>query len=339
MMSACKQASRLLFVPSYIANINFYRLIHRYACQHFTGKEQDDNTLISSSSTGKFMTTAFKSCSGSYKDLFIGNPTIFARIATSIERWQALRTLTRSFVGRSTSEIIDRCARNGITWDYNSLSLDEQIALRKNHLGGVGTLDEDGLDTITRSVLFEMAQTHEREAEERCKTEIDPTVQAKIKEVNSEIQERSSALGIMDVRGKTVKLAEISDIDPGVRVVYRCPGGDLLEKVVDRLFKRFKQNISAAISKAERRQCIADLYQMLEWAHPFPDGQGRTDLIMLKTLLVAYGLTPAILDEPYMSTFCSLNDWDAYLAGGMEKWKVEFASKKLTLSKKPTKGK
>ena len=330
MMSACEKASRFIFAPSRIRNVTLYRIIHRSACQHFTGKSKEDHTLISSSYTGEFMAIPFKSCSGGYEDLFIGNPTTFTSVATMTQRWLTLESLISSFAGSSISEVIDMCARNAMTWDYNSLSLDQQIAVRQRYLTEKEVFDERALNTITRKVLFARVQTLHREAEKRWKTEIDPIVRAKIKEVNSEIQERSSALGVMETGGKLVNLAHILNDGLGVRVVYTCPGGGLLEEVVIRIFNRFEQNISTATSKAERRRCIADLYQMLEWAHPFPDGQGRTDLIMLKALLVTYGLTPAILDEPYMSTFCSLNQWDAYLARGMEKWKVEFASKKVT---------
>ena len=65
---------------------------------------------------------------------------------------------------------------------------------------------------------------------------------------------------------------------------------------------------------------IADLYQKLEWLHPFPDGQGRTDLIMLGMLLSKHGFCPAILDEPYVSSFAPLAEWVNYLKEGMKKW-------------------
>ena len=68
---------------------------------------------------------------------------------------------------------------------------------------------------------------------------------------------------------------------------------------------------------------IAHLYQDLEWFHPFPDGQGRTDLILLAKLLSENGFTPAILNDPYMSSFSSGEDRIAYLEEVMEKWQKE----------------
>jgi fido (protein-threonine AMPylation protein) len=70
----------------------------------------------------------------------------------------------------------------------------------------------------------------------------------------------------------------------------------------------------------EKLTAIAHLYQMLDWQHPFIDGQGRTDLVLLSKLLTEQGFTPAILDEPYFSSYSSLSDWKAYLIQSMQRW-------------------
>ncbi len=62
---------------------------------------------------------------------------------------------------------------------------------------------------------------------------------------------------------------------------------------------------------------IAQLYAELEWAHPWIDGQGRTDLIMLNGLLCLEGLNPCILWEPYFSTSNGILDWINYLKIGI----------------------
>jgi hypothetical protein len=328
-MSACEKASKLIFNPSIVPHITLYKIIHRNACQHFTGKDQEDNTLIPGSSAGQFRMLPEKGCSGNYQDLFIGDPSTFSSVATGSERWLALRTLTRSFTGTPTSEVIAMCASNGIVWDYDSLTPEEKASIRKECLEYTDVFDEQSINRITRRELFKIAQMQEREAEKRWKIEIGPTVQAKIKELNAEIKKRSAALDITDTNKNPVNLAYIFECDGKVIIRYTCRP-KLYHEVVNALFTQFQQAISVSISKAERRRCIADLYQMLEWVHPFPDGQGRTDLIMLKALLVTYGLTPAILDEPYMASFCSLNTWDAYLASSMKKWIVEFTNKKAT---------
>lgn len=69
---------------------------------------------------------------------------------------------------------------------------------------------------------------------------------------------------------------------------------------------------------------IAELFQNLEWLHPFFDGQGRTDLVLLAKLLTENGFNPCILYSPYFSTFEPLDDWIAYLKEGIENWKIEF---------------
>lgn len=70
-------------------------------------------------------------------------------------------------------------------------------------------------------------------------------------------------------------------------------------------------------------KCIAELFQNLEWLHPFFDGQGRTDLVLLAKLLTENGFNPSILYNPYYSTFEPLEKWISYLKEGIEAWKVE----------------
>lgn len=69
---------------------------------------------------------------------------------------------------------------------------------------------------------------------------------------------------------------------------------------------------------------IAELFQNLEWLHPFFDGQGRTDLVLLSKLLTENGFNPAILYQPYLSTFEPLEKWIDYLENGIEAWKKEL---------------
>jgi hypothetical protein len=83
-----------------------------------------------------------------------------------------------------------------------------------------------------------------------------------------------------------------------------------------------------ASTREEKLRLIANLFQMLEWLHPFIDGQGRTDLILLAKELCRHGFNPAILDEPFFSTVSTLDDWVAYLERGMEKWRQQEAALK-----------
>ncbi len=68
---------------------------------------------------------------------------------------------------------------------------------------------------------------------------------------------------------------------------------------------------------------IAQLYEELEWAHPWIDGQGRTDLILLNGLLCREGFHPIILKEPYFSSGHSLELWIEYLKQGLNAYELE----------------
>ena len=45
----------------------------------------------------------------------------------------------------------------------------------------------------------------------------------------------------------------------------------------------------------KKLKILLKLIQDLEWTHPFPDGQGRTDLVLLSKLLCDQGFHPSIL--------------------------------------------
>jgi hypothetical protein len=100
------------------------------------------------------------------------------------------------------------------------------------------------------------------------------------------------------------------------------------EEFIPALFSQYNKKIQNCSNRDEKIATIADLYQMLEWTHPFFDGQGRTDLIVLATELVKHELSPAILEEPYSSSFCSLPNWTQYLKKGIEKWEKKRAETK-----------
>lgn len=73
---------------------------------------------------------------------------------------------------------------------------------------------------------------------------------------------------------------------------------------------------------------IGQLFAELEWAHPWIDGQGRTDLISLNGLHAREGLHPCILEEPYYSTNNLENEWVEYLKEGLAKFEELKAEKR-----------
>jgi len=142
---------------------------------------------------------------------------------------------------------------------------------------------------------------------------------ARIKRVNSYIAKRSKKLGA------SAPIATLKQNDRGdkVLVTYHVDNRES-QAIITRLFDQFKEGVHAATSSDEKIRRIADLYQVLEWLHPFRDGQGRTDLTLLAKELAANGFTPAILRWPYFSTYHHLDDWVIYLKQGMERWQEEF---------------
>ena len=154
-----------------------------------------------------------------------------------------------------------------------------------------------------------------REAEKSLKKW---SVDQHIKEINEHIAKRSEALGASG----TIAILVRSDNE--VVVKYKTKPSEN-EAIVRNAIAEFRTNISRAHSYQDRLKCVGILYQTLEWIHGFMDGQGRSDLIVLNTLLVQHGLTPVILDDPYFSSISTEKDWIKYLEAGGERWKKRFS--------------
>lgn len=101
-----------------------------------------------------------------------------------------------------------------------------------------------------------------------------------------------------------------------------------IEEALAQLLTTFKEKMttledSTQPDREATLRLIASLFQKLEWLHPFKDGQGRTDLVFLNYLLVRYGFTPAILEETYLASIVTLDDWVQHLKEGMARWQEE----------------
>lgn len=120
-----------------------------------------------------------------------------------------------------------------------------------------------------------------------------------------------------------------------IRVYYLNNSPMEIENTINKLFELYQKKIDEinnqlAVSnnqekneelKEEKLKTIANLYQCLEWVHPFLDGQGRTDLVLLAMLLAKEGFNPAVLTKPYTSTTALLPEWKIYLNQGINLWK------------------
>jgi len=143
----------------------------------------------------------------------------------------------------------------------------------------------------------------------------------KIEEINEYIAKRSFEVGASN----TIAVISKNDSETNLKISYYCDTSEM-PAVVENVFNEFEANIAKAQTRDDKIRCIADLYQMLEWIHPFPDGQGRTDLVLLAALLSKHGINPSILMEPYVSTFCSIEDWTEYLKKGIIMWQDKYLS-------------
>lgn len=123
--------------------------------------------------------------------------------------------------------------------------------------------------------------------------------------------------------------------DSYLEIVYTHFSDDELESATAILFDRFNQKARRLQEQTNNltpdkeqyktaiRKTIAKLFQRLEWLHPYPDGQGRTDLILQAKLCTDYGLHPPILLMPYDSSVFTLDEWNARLLIGLGNWQME----------------
>jgi len=124
--------------------------------------------------------------------------------------------------------------------------------------------------------------------------------------------------------------------EPAVNIQYNYQNPNEIEEIVNTLINQYNDKINKLPSPYDQRnteenelaiRSIAELFQNLEWLHPFFDGQGRTDLILLAKLLSENGFNPSILYQPYFSTFEPIENWISYLKEGIEAWKKESIDK------------
>jgi hypothetical protein len=149
--------------------------------------------------------------------------------------------------------------------------------------------------------------------QKRYENEILPGADKAIDEMNKYLKEQHVA--------HFVRFERYGDL------IYIKYGSALTQIVsdVEKAFKAFDTEIARAKTSDDKIIAIARLFQIVEWRHPFPDGQTRTDFILLNKLLCQHGFNPAILKYPFASSFSTLEGWVDYLKEGMEKWQVAFA--------------
>ena len=161
----------------------------------------------------------------------------------------------------------------------------------------------------------------------------------KTQELECYVAETCKRLGVQ-------KFVTIHKLDSVITVHYDCISPEEHERIVQKLFDCYNleiQKINGVLSmlknglkEEEIQQAIEDkvsviagLFQLLEWLHPFFDGQGRTDLVLQAMLLAQEGANPPVLKNPYFSTWALFPDWKECLLKGIEVWKAEKTAKKV----------
>ncbi|MBS0605091.1 MAG: hypothetical protein JSS60_08690 [Verrucomicrobia bacterium] len=93
-----------------------------------------------------------------------------------------------------------------------------------------------------------------------------------------------------------------------------------VRQIFDKFLREFYIEVESAPTPDAKLTAIARLNKRLELLHPPRDGSGRTNTAFINKVLVDYGFTPSILDQPFVSSTYGLTRWTQYVKDGMAKW-------------------
>ncbi len=270
-------------------SLEFYRDLHKEACAHFQGKE--NRTRMQSGEAGRFRYS----------------------IGRSIKCTFQVETMLKVF---GVQNIRKRLIR-------------QYCFLRKNYGDEIVKIcaDETTLKENKWYVEFTITAAQAQE--------IENLIQKKFQTLGETLNEWAKDPVIKNAVPRITLIEDKLRIDYSRAELERNNFYVVISKLFD-AFNRTLSEVNEELNNASSNEqekidslverklvLIANLYQNLEWVHPYPDGQGRTDLLLLGKLLSENGFTPAILHDPYMSSFSSREDWLAYLKKGMQKWDEE----------------
>jgi hypothetical protein len=294
----------------------FYKELHKKLCAHFKGLE--NNTLMPATQAGE------------YRNMSLQHEYDIKTISPEAKMHYALLALNEFNSIWYSEEQVQRIKEFDNLMQYSEKQM-ELIEKRlekfcpnldpsRSNQNGVNTSmssRETGMDPFPLSSSdFKswVAAWRDQWAKKI------PTLQEYIKNISKEMS--------------IPALCSINLTGDKVTINYTC-NFDEIAQAVPRLFDRYNQKIDGINAKLKnaytdeqiqeyRRgkiSAIAEFFQLLEWLHPFPDGQGRTDLVLLAKILTDQGFNPPILEEPYFSSREPLIEWENYLSKGMELWK------------------
>lgn len=292
-------------------SVQFYKDLHKILCAHFKGKEND--TEMDASLAGNFRDTHTRAC----YDLQTHNEE--AR-----ENYLILNLHRMCFEENASDEA------------YYTTSSDTNFFLLEGEIKKFGRHHGCSAEWVEKKIhywknLTGISETLQKECERSTKwvESYKKDWKTKIDELNSYLSITCKSIGVKKIASFRIIEDTISNI---LNVDYSKLTAEEYQQVIQILFDNYNSKIDEINSNPQKFhtnnsqmdakiEAVAHLFQMLEWLHPFQDGQGRTDLVVQAKLLCEVGSNPAILNEPYVSTYSQLSEWLKSLSIGIEEWK------------------
>lgn len=306
--------------------VSFYKGLHQGLCSHFKGEE--NNTEISADRTGVF------------RDRDISSRFSITNI--SEEAWK--NYLVLEIYARSISEKTALSNEEFLSVCYECLK-ERSLQINPEWIKH-WKLEWEGEKNVRQKIYSQFTASKEWVA----KWEEDWN--KRIEEINSYVSDLCLSMNVCAFvsisKAEQELLLEYNGLFSSEfeKLVQMASGSlnenpEKIDKIVQVLFDRYNQKIGEINLKLagivikdqekqlleEKIEAIAELFQLLEWLHPFLDGQGRVDLVLQAKLLSEEGIVPAILEQPYFSSYSLLPEWKKYLLHGIECWKIKQNSR------------
>lgn len=318
-------------------SLDLYKAIHAHACSHFaTSRPYEESGVIENSANNTYRTIQIRATYG----IFDYQP-IFHEMQQSM-----VLSDMRNTVAEAKCALDDEEARALIA----NLSL--EVTGYYRHIASKPAADRKSLQKRAESALHEAKKLLESLSHPNIPDDPKAICSAlykkeeefrpKIYQLAESYVEKMNKYFEIITFGLSLTLPFVQCVFRTARTFYiiyppSTPSRQehISQKIIDqfnwsllRLQKKTCTALQAGAPHALRKQkyqdkvcrLIADLFAQLEWAHPWTDGQGRTDLVVLNGLLCQEGLHPAILESPYYSSGCPLDQWLTYLKAGLKKW-------------------
>lgn len=291
-------------------NVEFYKNLHKVLCAHFRGPENRTGMLAEMAGRYRNNSTEIRL---SLFDIFGDQKEVFL-----IER-----------LCQKYSFVLNKELREKFGSDVELKALlegffDECMLLNSGH---TKWLEKQKSKLMSMSNVAEhINNLYEQTA--GIAVGLKEELKEKVIKINEEIDQIS-----LDVNEEPFVKLSIFEDGNSVHGSYLFSSRMSLKRITEKLFDGYNEKmrqlnlISCAtkedfdLVQEQKLDEIARLYQWLEWLHPFADGQGRTDLVLLAKLLTEQGFNPSILEYPYFSTMALFSQWRGVLKQGMQRFR------------------